>query len=160
MSMITIQISTWGFLWGWNELELVKYSLCARHYSNPSISVTENFPQFTDLGGFIQQFLNGATSHLADRKELYKAVQDKKCLQTKVKWNKEVILGICWLVKGLLPLYGGKESLRARADNLCWSVKHRLVGQGPFFLGRVSIELKIPVCWCGISISGAILHLV
>lgn len=62
-----------------SEMSTTCKILCARHYSNHSVSVylqlslillTENFPQFTDLGGFIKQFINGATSSLADRKEL------------------------------------------------------------------------------------------
>ena len=33
---------------------------------------------FKDLTGFIQQFINGAASSLADRKELQRAIQGKE----------------------------------------------------------------------------------
>lgn len=55
--------------------------------------------------------------------------------------NKEVVLGICWLVKtGLLSLYGAKGHFGTTLGNLCWTDECWWAGLGLSFPGDWSAE--------------------
>lgn len=66
-----------------------------------------NGGNFKDINGFIQPFLNPAASHLADRKELWGAVQDERLLYAEWSKNKEVITSRSRLVVARSLSFGG-----------------------------------------------------